>query len=194
MTVLLAGLHSTRLLGQATTPTILEVDIENFVEYQGDINDLSKFQTNPGIAPSAGIKTFIPTMNIGDIVAVNGQPAKGTFVGHPMALAMSPDPSPGRAIADTTRTSVGYRIFEILKADGTPIGTIMVLGLNGAPRGQISGQNFAIVGGTGAFRSARPAGWADKLHRRFPRAASILGSRNRRRNGEAESVVVGRDR
>jgi uncharacterized protein (TIGR03437 family) len=51
--------------------------------------------------------------------------------------------------------------FEILKSDGTPIGTIFVTGLAGgdAPPGSPSsatgGTNFVITGGTGAFLGVR---------------------------------------
>jgi len=50
-------------------------------------------------------------------------------------------------------------IFEILQPDGTPVGTIMAMGLSGgnAPPGQPSTEraNWAIAGGTGAFLGAR---------------------------------------
>ena len=141
----------------AQVPTVLEIDIENIVEYQTDTMDASRYATNPKITPSAGILRFGPAIVIGDIVAVNGEPVKGTFVGRPWDLSSSPAPAPGRAIADTTRISIGFRTFEILKTDGTPIGTLMVVGLNGGPSppGPAFGsQNFAIVGGTGAFLGA----------------------------------------
>src|SRR5690242_17641224 len=101
-------------------PAILELDIENVVEYQPDISDPSKFGTNPDITPSAGTLKLRPAIVLGDIVAVNRQPAKGTFVGMPWAIGLNPEPSPGGNIADTTRISIGYRTFEILKSDGTP--------------------------------------------------------------------------
>jgi uncharacterized protein (TIGR03437 family) len=82
--------------------------------------------------------------------------------------------------------------FEILKSDGTPIGTIFVTGLAGgdAPPGSPSsatgGTNFVITGGTGAFLGVRgqmgvaanPTGVA------VQRAASMTEDpANRRRNG-----------
>ena len=176
-------------LGQAPPPTILEVDIENVVEYQQDITDVSKYGTNPNVTPSAGIIKSIGTaMVIGDIVAVNGQPAKGTFVGRPGGPALYPAPNPGQAIADTTRVSIGYRTFEILKSDGTPVGTIMVLGWNGGsspPGPPFGGQNFAIVGGTGAFLGARgQQGGMQTPQTVAIRAASIAEDpANRRVNG-----------
>lgn len=65
---------------------------------------------------------------------------------------------PQVSIADTTRGSVGLRTFEFMKSDGTQVGTIMVMGLNGGtspPGPAFGGQDFAIVGGTGAFLGVR---------------------------------------
>jgi uncharacterized protein (TIGR03437 family) len=174
-------------LAQVLAPTVLEIDIENVVEYQVDTLDTSKFGTNPNITPSAGVMRLGATA-IGDIVAVNGEPAKGTFVGRPWSVDLTPTPSAGQAIADTTRGSSGFRTFEILKPDGTPIGTLMVLGLNGGtspPGATFGGQNFAIVGGTGAFLGARGQQGGRQTPQTIPpRAASIAEDPgNRRRNG-----------
>ena len=54
MTVLLVAVHCTLALGQQPPPTILTIDVENVVEYQGDISDPSKFATNPNVTPPAG--------------------------------------------------------------------------------------------------------------------------------------------
>src|SRR5262249_54765790 len=78
------------------------------------------------------------------------------------------DPDSGSAIADVTRIAIREQVFEILQADGTPIGTIMGLGFSDgpAPPGQPAAggdsktfgaerANWAIIGGTGAFLGAR---------------------------------------
>jgi hypothetical protein len=129
--VLLVGTCCPPACAQVSAPTVLEIDIENVVEYQTDVLDLSRTATSPGVTPSAGIMRWAPAMVVGDIVAVNGEPVKGTLVGRPWAIGLSPTPAAGEAIADTTRISVGFRTFEILKTDSTPIGTIIVAGLNG---------------------------------------------------------------
>src|SRR5438105_8060848 len=62
--------------------------------------------------------------------------------------------------ASQLRNAVAADTFEILKSDGTPIGTIVSYGPNagspppGAPLTQTGG-NAAITGGTGAFLGAR---------------------------------------
>jgi hypothetical protein len=142
-------------------PAILQIDIENFVEYQNDLSDQSKLATNPNITPVAPPRNFYPAATLGDIVAVNGEPAKGTYAARTWIFGLSPTPGPGQAIADTTRTALRYGAFEILKPDGTLVGTVMIVGSAGgsppppgAPVAQTSG-NFAIIGGTGAFLGVR---------------------------------------
>jgi uncharacterized protein (TIGR03437 family) len=140
---------------------MIQIDLENFVEYQDDVADLSKIAVNSNITPAAPPKNFYPAATLGDIVAINGQPAKGTYAARTWVFGLNPSPASGQAIADTTRTAIRYGTFEILKADGTLVGTIMVLGAAGgsppppgAPVAQTAG-NFAIVGGTGAFLGVR---------------------------------------
>lgn len=178
--------------GQAP-PAIIEIDLENVVEYQGDISDLSKFATNPTTTPSGGVKDFAPNVGFGDIVTVNGQPAKGVYVGRPIAILLSTAPAPGRAIADTTHASLRSHTFEILKSDGTTVGTIVCFGLDGGqpPPGAPaypadSRGDYAIVGGTGAFLGARGevVQRAQALEPNPPRAASVAEDpANRRTNG-----------
>src|SRR5215469_18955641 len=126
---LLVAVHCTVALGQQAPPSILTIDVGNVVEYQGDIYDPSKFGTNPGITPSAGVGVFSVNVVFGDIVAVNGQPAKGVYVGRPVGITLTPTPKLGQAIADTSHTSLRSHTFEILKADGTVVGTLMSSGL-----------------------------------------------------------------
>jgi len=176
---------------QATSPaTILEVDYENLVEYQSDTSDLSKLATVPSSVPAVPPKNFFYALVVGDIVAINGQPAKGTIAAQAWSIGLSPTVNPGNAIADTQRVSLRYQTFEILKPNGTPIGTIVALGPNGgppppgAPLAQ-SGGNLAIVGGTGAFLGARGQYGAAQLPQSIPnRSASIAEDpANRRQNG-----------
>jgi hypothetical protein len=148
--------------GQAPPPAILTIEVENVVEYRGDISDPSKFGTSPNITPASGARVFSVNVALGDIVSVNGQPAAGTYVARPMALALTPTPKPGQAIADTAHASLRSHTFEILKIDGTPIGTIMSFGLDagppppGAPSYPVDTRgDYSIFGGTGAFLGAR---------------------------------------
>jgi hypothetical protein len=178
-------------LAQAQTPpsTVLVIDVNNYVEYQGDIADLSKYASNPNVTTPAPPLNFFVATALADIVAVNGQPAKGTFVQRSRALNMSSNATGLRgadAIADVTRLALREQIFEILQVDGTPVGTIVGLGFSGgplppgAPLAAIRG-NWAIVGGTGAFLGARGQ---EEVGQNTARAASMAEDPlNRRING-----------
>jgi hypothetical protein len=181
--------------GQAPPPSVLIIDVANVVEYQNDVSDPSKFGTNPSITPPAPIRTFETVMGIGDIVAVNGQPAKGVYVSRPIALSLTTTITPGRPIADVSGTaSLRSHTFEILKQDGTPVGTIMSSGLDGelpppgAPVYSVDTRgNYTILGGTGAFLGVR----GEQVQRQqslepapHPRTASVMEDpANRRING-----------
>jgi hypothetical protein len=180
--VLWIGLCGISAFGQAPPPTIFTIDVENVVEYQRDDTDPSKVATNPNITPPGVRRVFHEAVVLGDIVAVNGQPAAGTYVSRPVALALTPSPMPGQAIADTAHASLRSHTFEILKIDGTRVGTIMSSGLDagppppGAPSYPVDTRgDYTILGGTGAFLGAR-----GELVQRFsglepvpPRSASM---------------------
>ncbi len=158
--ILFVAICNNLALGQSPSSTTLVIDLQNAVEYQSDdLSIPSKLATNPNLTPSTGFRNFGMITILGDIVAVNGQPAKGLYAGRSRGIVSSPAPGPGGAIADVTRTAMREHYFEILKSDGTAVGTIMSLGFSGgpAPPGAPSTEraNWAIVGGTGAFLGAR---------------------------------------
>ena len=88
-------------------------------------------------------KVLLPaTSNHGQITAVNGRPANGSFVDTlgwwlPIITVGPADPPPYTSGLETWT-------FDLRQADGTPIGTITASGFPG------SGQ-FAITTGTGAY-------------------------------------------
>ena len=183
------------MLAQAPI-TILDTQAENRVSYFHDIWDYSKIASDPGIAkPLRPIKPFQSATDINDIVAVNGKPAKGTWVNRcdpqvgldPNAVHGAPLP---RAIADVKRSCLIHHYFEILQPDGTPIGTIMLSGMNGGdpPPGSpsaIARDNVTVIGGTGAFLGARgQAGNVNAIGSASFRITSISEDpANRRLNG-----------
>jgi hypothetical protein len=167
LALLLSAAHSNLARGQTPPAATLYVELQSVVEYQADTSDLSKWGTNPNItqgniAKGTGVGCAgVPVVGYADIVSVNGQPVRGTYVTRATSVCVSTAPISGlNAIADTTWASKRDETFEILQSDGvTPVGTIMTIGLHsGSPRppGPTSGsQNYAIVGGTGAFFGAR---------------------------------------
>src|SRR5258707_3428944 len=112
-------------LAQVAPVTILEIDVENLVRYVGDTSDVAKFATNPNVTTPVPPRNFGVNGEIGDIVAVNGQPAKGTLTRNSRGFVLNTAPSPGQAIADTVRSAVVADTFEILKSDGSPVGIIV---------------------------------------------------------------------
>jgi len=192
--VLFLAVHCDVSQGQTPAPTTLVIDLENVVSYLNDVSDPLKIATNPGVTPRAftGIKSFAVATMLGDIVAVNGVPAKGSYFSPLRGLEASPTPSPGGAIADVTRSAVREDIFEILKTDGTPVGTIMSLGLAGgpAPPGTPSAErgNWAIVGGTGAFSGAR--GQVSGIGQGGRSASATEDPGNRRTNGGMAVTMI----
>ena len=147
---------------QAPPPIILEIDIENYVQYWDDGGDPSKFATDVNARTTTRVfSAFMATLHLGDIVAVNGRPAKGTYINRSQLVRFNPILTPGQSIADIARSGgPGLQSFEILQPDGTPIGTIMCQWLvggsapPGSPAAAVAG-NGAIVGGTGAFLGVR---------------------------------------
>jgi hypothetical protein len=160
-TTLCAAACSQLSWAQVAAPSILRIDLANNVLYTPDTTDLSKYATDPNITTVIAARNFLKSQGIADIVAINGQPVKGTYAnGVAASFRFTPVPTAGQAIADTVRQAVAVTTFEILKSDGTQIGTIVAAGLfaGDAPPGAptaATGNNLVITGGTGAFLGAR---------------------------------------
>jgi hypothetical protein len=148
---------------KAPSPVLLELSVVNRAFYLHDQPDYSKLASDPNpVFPIGILKTFIVVTGLGDIAQMNGQPAKGNFVAWFTLLNLTPQPEPGQAIADVTRFAIVHYVFEILDADGNPLGSITVEGLAdgptapGAPPQFENGNgSFVITGGTGIFKGAR---------------------------------------
>jgi uncharacterized protein (TIGR03437 family) len=148
------------VLAQSVPASLLQIELQNVVRYNEDLSDLNKFATSPVTTPPTLARNFYEVFLIGDIVAVNGSPAKSTYTSRLRYVNTMLDPKPGEAIADTSIAGLSDTSFEILAADGRPIGTLFGMGLArstaapGAPLTVTQG-NHAIVGGSGAFLAAR---------------------------------------
>jgi hypothetical protein len=144
----------------AAPPVILEVDLENYVQYWDDLADPAKLASVPS-RTTVSSKAFMQNVWVADVVAVNGRRARGTFVNRTQSFSYRPSPTPGQNVADINRNGgPSTEVLEIQQADGTPVGTVMGIGLvaGSAPPGSpnaIALSNTAIVGGTGAFLGAR---------------------------------------
>ena len=120
-------------LAAAQTPamTTLQIDMANQRAYVQDIPDPQKYASDPTAVATSGFRIFASIVNLMDIVAVNGKPAKGTFVARGTRVGLSPNSGAGTAVADVERSQSSDWSFEILQDDGTPVGTLMALGLAG---------------------------------------------------------------
>jgi uncharacterized protein (TIGR03437 family) len=128
-------------MAQVGQPVVLTIDVENYVQYRNDVQDPSKFATNPNPTTAPTI-TFLQTIQVGDIVAVNGKPAKGLWQNRFVIMPFRPNPTPGQPIADLTSSGVVHCVWEILAPDGTYVGALMDGG---------TGNNHPLMGGVGAF-------------------------------------------
>ncbi|MBL8294151.1 MAG: hypothetical protein JNN08_20070 [Bryobacterales bacterium] len=178
-------------LAQGTSHSILQIDLANYVLYAGDTSDPSKFATDPNVTTPSPARNFSKNIHLADVVAVNGQQVKGNFASAQVLVALRTAPTPGQAIADSYRNNISTVTLEILKGDGTPIGTIIASGLVSGPPPPGSpvpvstilqgGHNLAITGGTGAFLGVRgQLGAAPPVART---ASNTEDPANRRRHG-----------
>jgi hypothetical protein len=144
--LMFATLAGRALLAQtANDPVVLTIDVENYVQYRGDVFDVAKMAKDPN--PITGVvNTFLPNIHLGDIVAINGKPAKGLWQSFVTIMQFKAIPSPGQAIADLDSGGVANCTWEILGPDGSFIGTLVDGG---------GGNNgHALRGGVGAFLGA----------------------------------------
>ncbi|MFN0172853.1 MAG: hypothetical protein ACKV22_41260 [Bryobacteraceae bacterium] len=147
------------LLAQAPPETILTLEADKTVFYWEDFADPPRKATSPNPAPVTPAANFMPGMIIADVVTINGKPAKGGIVARGISVVLRPAPTGGQGIADIARNNLFDLHLELQQADGTPVGTIAMIGLGaghpplGAPASAATG-NFAVIGGTGPFVGA----------------------------------------
>jgi uncharacterized protein (TIGR03437 family) len=159
-------LCSPKAEAQAPTGSILRIEVENHTLYVFDCAN-SQLASNPNQLTRGQPKTFESSINIGDIVSVNGTPVKGTVFESISAFAASPNAMPGQAIADTTHNGMYVWNLELLNLDGTPIGAIQISGLAGGqhppgyPKEIQRNGAYIVTGGTGAFFGVRGYWQAD---------------------------------
>jgi len=152
-----------RLVAEQPPPVVLTIDLENIVNYAGDTPDVSKLAATGTKTTQVPSNNFYPVLWLGDVVAINGKPAKGTWTVRGNVLSRSPSATPGMAIADSTGALFFDWIFDLMQEDGTPIGSLMAVGTGGAPKppgshSAILQANMTVTGGTGCFWefAARP--------------------------------------
>src|SRR5437660_10041095 len=106
LAVTLCALSTEVTADAQVTPTILQIDIANEVQYFEDTTDFSRLATVPGITAAMPAANFRKWIQIGDIVAVNGQPVKGTLTVNARTITQGPTLNAGAAISDTSRNNI----------------------------------------------------------------------------------------
>ncbi len=143
MKLLTAGFALPLFLTAADQPYISTVTIEtrNVVTYNGDIFDPLKLAllTSPAI-PSA-TRAFTESITVGDVVSINGRPAKGLWQSRSFSMGYSPTAAPGFAIADSSEGAPGECKWAILNVDGNLVGRFQEGGIG----------THQITGGSGIF-------------------------------------------
>jgi len=144
--------------GQAKTEAVFTFEIDNVGAYYDDGTGYAKTGTSTARTPlpSDYVNVFRPYIWLGDLVAVNDAPAKGTLFMPGMALSGGPTPAARRPIYDVNRNQAAHAQLDILDSAGGAVGVLCFAILGGgspspgSPRGAGAGA-FTVVGGTGAF-------------------------------------------
>jgi len=143
--VVALGLAGPAVLAQALEdPVVLTIDVENNVIYRGTVFDASKLAKDPGPTTSVN-QAFVEAINIGDIVAVNGKPAKGMWSSTVYATPFRSAPQPGQMIADFDLAGTNFCTWQIYGTDGTFLGMIRDSG---------AGQGHTVDGALAGFFGA----------------------------------------
>ncbi len=123
----------------------LEIEVENSVVYRYDQGDPSLWAKTSTPVPAAFDKAFVDFCQLGDIVSVNGSPAKGLHMTCGTRMGFSATPQPGFAIADVSMGSGRQECnWELYTAEGRFVGRF------------VDGGFFphAVQGGAGAYFGA----------------------------------------
>jgi uncharacterized protein (TIGR03437 family) len=157
----LCGLCTPIAEAQAPTGSIVTFEMENSTFYNYDC-PFADVGTNPNkLDHPLKVVGIYSGLGIGDIVSVNGNPAKGAaYELFSAAFVGSPNPAPGHPIVDGARAAIAPWDLDFLSADGTQIGTIHIDGFVGGNRPPdapqvISGSNWIVTAGSGAFFGVR---------------------------------------
>ena len=145
------------LLQAQMPPVVLRIDTVNFVRYDQETADWTKFATSPGIVTLAPghLPPFGSYIVLADVMSVNGKAVKGVRVFRGLNTNFAINATPKQAVADIGGSPYFDQLFVIQNPDGTVIGTIAGTGqqiTDPAPAASgLGGWGTVIVGGSGAF-------------------------------------------
>lgn len=121
--------------------SVLTIETDNVVAYVGDVTDPSKLALATGPTTPGATQAFSESITVGDVVSINGKPAKGLWSTRGFNMGFSPTAAPGFAIADSAEGGPGECKWAILTGDGILVGRFQEGGLG----------THQITGGSGIF-------------------------------------------
>ncbi len=130
---------------QTDNRVVLVVDVDNAVTYRSDVVEYNRRGADGVVTTAQAARSFTDGINVGDIVAVNGKPAKGLWTSRTYAMGFSPTPAPGFGIADAALGGTADCKWSFHDVAGRFIGAILDGGFS--PHG--------VTGGVGAFYGVR---------------------------------------
>ena len=148
------------IAGSGQAATVLQVEVANYVFYVPDGSPQALWYTQPQVTQTPPFGAFSYFVGIGDIVAINGKPARGTYIQRAVGINSAPSPTAGQLIADVARGNLSDILFDLETADGRLVGSIMGVGFLATtppPGAPTFATQFtaAVTGGTGAFQGVR---------------------------------------
>ena len=143
-------------------PVVLTIDVDNAVLYRGGVYDASKLGKDPGPTIAGAQVPFVDGINIGDIVAINGKPARGIWSSsYTHTTPYRSAPAPGQFIADFDASATFFCTWQIYASDGTFLGTIRD---SGAGQGHaITGALAGLLGTIGAHMPMTQTGAPERV-------------------------------
>jgi len=121
--------------------SVLTIETQNVVVYVADITDPTKLALSTTPVAPAQTRAFAESITVGDVVSVNGRPAKGLWQSRGLAMGYSPTAAAGLAIADSAEGGPGECKWVILTPEGAVVGRFQEGGIGA----------HQITGGSGIF-------------------------------------------
>jgi hypothetical protein len=170
---------------QTEPPAVLNIEVANLLIYRHDVFDATRVATEANPTTPLPLRTFMNVTWMGDIVSINGSPAKGNMTVRGLFVTLSRNPNAGTGVGDSTNSLAADWIFDIQRGDGVAVGSIMASGWAFGDRSAgllAPGQgNIAVVGGTGAYLGVRGQGKEAGVTAGPRATASIAEDPSRRR-------------
>ena len=125
--------------------SVLTIETDNVVTYVGDVTDPTKLGLLSTATTPGATRAFAETITVGDVVSINGRPAKGLWQSRGFSMGYSPTAAAGFAIADSAEGGPGECKWAILNTDGVLVGRFQEGGLG----------THQITGGSGVYLGIR---------------------------------------